>query len=230
MAYAALIQAGAAGLSALSSSSARKSQLASQQAATESANRGVAAADESRQFFQSQYNKNRQLYGRIERDRARAIEKLNPDDLAARGLQRVRKSAQARAKRVEAAAHARGLERSGLTQQQLFDLDMLQAQEEAEVRFQAPLQAIQIQTAGLQPGLQREQLLTGGIQSSTSAQVSAAGTAAQIHAGFAATSAESAGERSGFGFDQLIGLATPNAEGKSGIGDIAGFLKGLGGN
>ena len=74
MPYALAAQAVGAGLSLAASNSAQKSALASQQAATEAANRGVEAADTSRQFFQSQYNKNRALYGRIERDRARAIE------------------------------------------------------------------------------------------------------------------------------------------------------------
>ena len=230
MPYAQLAQLGVAALSSASAGRAQKSALASRQAASESANRGVAAADSSRQFFQGQYNKNRAIYGRIERDRARALEKLNVEGLTTSGLQRVRLASQKRAERVRAAAANNNIDdKSGLTQQQLFDIDTLQAQEEAEVRFRAPLQALQIQTAGLQPGLQREQLLTGGIQSATNAQVSAAGTAANLHAGFAATSTESAGERSGFGFDQLIGLATPDAKGKSGFGDIAGFLANLGG-
>ena len=64
--------------------------------------------------------------------------------------------------------------------------------------------------------------LPSGIQSATNAQVSAAGTAAQINAGFAATASKSAGEQAGFGLDQLVSLA-------GGGGSIASLLSGGGG-
>ena len=225
MPYAQLLKAG---IGAVSSIGGSRGESQARGAATAAAQGGVDAANATRQFFGKAYNKNRSMYGRIERDRIRAAEKLNADGLEAQGLQNVRRSFQAAQKRRIARSHAKGVADSGLDTQQAFELDIQQAEAEAKVRFDAPLQALQIQTQALQPGLQREQQLASGISASTGQQVTAANNLATLQAGFA----ESSAERTGLGIGSLLDLTEPGSGkgGKgTGVGDIASFISSLGG-
>ena len=189
-----------------------------QSAAIAASNKASAAAQRTRDFFGSQFKRNRSLYGRIERDRVRAAEKLNVEGLTAQGLQNVRQGFQKRAERVKQSAALRGVESSGLTAQQEFNLGIEQAEAEAQVRYDAPLQALQIQTQALQPGLQREAQLNQGISASTGQLVNAHSRTAALQAGFA----ESAAEQQGAGLSELLSAA-------GGIkgGDISSFISSL---
>ena len=181
-------------------------------------NRASAAAQKTRDFFGSQFKRNKSLYGRIERDRVRAAEKLNVDGLTSQGLQNVQRGFQKRKNRIAQSAALRGVERSGLTAQQEYNLDIEQAEAEAQVRYDAPLQALQIQTQALQPGLQREAQLNQGISASTGQLVTAHSRTAALQAGFA----ESAAEQQGAGLSELLSAA-------GGIkgGDISSFISSL---
>ena len=196
-------------------------------AAIQSAQGGVNAAKQGVASANRRLNKNSGVYGKIERDRARAAEKLNEEGLVARGLQHTRKAFQQRQKRITASAARRGVSESGLTQQQLFESEVAQAEAEAEVRYSAPYRALQIQTAALQPGLQREGQLTQAITARTGQVVSASGQLTQAQLAQAGAQEE----RQGFGIASLISAASPGSGGADGkgsaVGDIASFIGSL---
>ena len=197
-------------------------------AAIQSAQGGVTAAKEGLASTTKRLNKHSSLYGKVERDVARAASNLNADSLTSQGLQHTRRAFQQKENRVKANAAMRGLsDKSGLTQQQLVQLEIAEAEAEAEIRYSAPLKALQIQTAALQPALQKEAFLTQAQVAQTGQVVSATGQLTQ--ANLAQAGAQE--ERQGFGIASLISAASPGSGGKDGkgsaFGDLASYIGSL---
>ena len=214
-------KAGTALLGAFAGGSAGKAEAQARSGAIAAASGAVSTATQQLSGFNNRQKTNTRIYGKFERDRLRAYEDINVEAHEARGLTNVRRSIEQAKRRVESAAAARGLDRSGLTEQQLFDLDIEQARQEAEVRYQAPLQVGRILTEAIQPGLQREARLDQASLAASGQVVSAQSTLAQLQAGFAGTA--------NVDKNQAFGVGIGAALDASGAGDISSFLKSFGG-
>ena len=192
------------------------------------ADEGFAAVNEVRQGFASRLGKHNRLQGRVQRDIFRAAAKLDEKTLTTQGLQNVRAGFQKQRERLKATAALQGKEASGLTDQQLRDLDLAQVTAEADVRLSAPVKALEIQQGVFDSQSKREAVLSSGLVATT-------GQTATLSGQYLTAAGQAEGradEKTGFGIKSLVNLASPGsgAGGKgSAAGDLASFIGSLGG-
>ena len=223
VAVTAALQLGGAALSAIGSSQAAKQAGKSQAAASQAAAQGVSHAIATQQGFQRDRRRSGAIYDKLERNRARILEGVTPSKIETQTRQRLTRSKQQQLKRIESRAAARGVQTSGLTEQQLYQTEAQFAELDSKLRLDAEKQAIDILTSGIQPGLQREGQLTQAISQASGQVVGAYGTQAQTNlniAGQQQNKATSLGSAAGV----LAGLS--GGEGGSSFADLIGSLGG----
>ena len=214
------VQIGGAALSALSSSRSAQAVGQAQAAAGQAAAAGVSHAKQTQQFHQSNFERNAGLYGMAERNRARLLDEVTPERIESQSLQASRKTYQGIANRIKASAKARGLsDKSGLTQSQLFQLDVNQAALEADIRYSSVNKAIESLTAGIQPGLQREAQLTGAINQASGQVVSGYSNLAQTQLNIAQQRQQAATDK-GSTAGNILGLGGDGAGFASLVGNL----------
>ena len=174
------------GAGLLTANKAGKAASAAQQQQAAASGRAESAAATTRNFFQKQFDRSRRLFGELEKDRVRALERLNPDNLRAQALQAIRLGAQRSQKRLTEITSQRNLEGSGLEARAAFDLAVQQASAEAQAELDAPLQAANILGQATQQGAQQQAGYAQGVLGATGQQVSAASHTASIYANRAA--------------------------------------------
>ena len=223
VAVTAALQLGGAALSAIGSSQAAKQAGKSQAEASKAAAAGVSHAQDTQAFFQRGLKQSKGIYDRLERNRARILEKITPQKIESQSRQRLNRSRQQIISRIKARAAARGIQDSGLTEQQLFQTDAQFAELDSKLRLDAEKQAIDILTAGIQPGLQREGQLNQAIGQASGQVVGAYGTQAQTSlniAGQQLNTATSLGSAAG----ALAGIT--GGEGSSSFADLISSIGG----
>ena len=224
VAVTAALQLGGAALSAFGSSQAAKSAGKAQSAAAKAAAESVSHAKETQQFYQRQHTRNQALYGRLERNRVRALEKITPDKIQSQSLQRLNKSRQSIINRIKESAAARGIQTSGLTDDQILQTEYKFAEADAQTRLDAEKQAIDILTGGIQPGLNREAQLNQNIGQASGQVVSAYGTQAQTQLNIAGQQQNKASS-----LGSAAGLLSGLAGGSEGAPKFADLVSQLGG-
>lgn len=223
MAYAAAIQLAGAGVSALASNRAAKQAGQSQAEASQAAAAGVSHAKNTQQFFQRQLGRSQALYNRAERNRARVLEGITVSQVATQTRQRLNRSKQQILKRIESRAAARGVQTSGLAEDQVLQVEGRFAELDSQAELQAKTQVLDILASGIQPGLQREAQLNQAIGGASNAVVGAYGTQANTNlniAGQQLNSATNLGQAAGV----LAGLS--GGKGAKQFSDLVGSLGG----
>ena len=220
MAVGAALRIGGGLASAVASNNAAKQAAASQAGASQAAAAGVSHALNTQQSFQRDLTQSKGIYNKLERNRARILEGITPQKLETQSRQRLTKSRQQQMNRIKARAAARGIQTSGLTESELYRTDAQFAELDAQLKVDADKQAIDILTAGIQPGLQREGQLTQAISQASGQVVGAYGAQAQTQLGIAGQQ-QNRGSSLGVASGALLGL------GKD--GDFADLISQFGG-
>ena len=177
--------------------SARKERKAAQRRARAHHGEAIKQGETQYQFVRDQYQQHRAIYGDVEADVYNFTKRLIQDGgerLKTQQLQRVQQGYQrSQSFRKARLAQAGISPDSGISIQQDISAFNERIQQEAQIEYQAPLQALQIGSAFVQAGAARDANLLSGIDSGSRSIIGARQGAAAAELGIAAGAAEREG-------------------------------------
>lgn len=156
------------------------SSASSASKASKSANAATAASSEASAaqiaFAREQYDDWKATFGDVQDNLSAYYKNLTPETIQAQGAQALKQEYAATSQQLTQSLAQRGISGSGLEAQVMTDLATKQAQDQANLRVQAPMMAAQEKMKFLSLGLGQGQLATQGV---TGAYSSQAGLASQ---------------------------------------------------
>jgi len=168
MVGAAVVSAGAAIYSAYESGEqADQAQSSQEQAMAQQ----QAIADEQMAYQQELRSQWDQTFGSVERNLSDYYNNLSPEKLTTAGVQANQESFQAVQKQLQQTLAQRGISGTGVEAQGLTQLAVSQAQQDANVRVNAPQQVAQQQQGFYSLGIPQKQAIQGGINSAYGSQM-----------------------------------------------------------
>lgn len=210
------------GTSLLGGLGASRAAGKAQARALEAQGRAVGIADRNASFIRGQYQQHRRIYGDVEADVYNFTKRLIADGgekLKTQQLQRVRRN-YGRAENFRKARLAQlGISPdSGIAiEQELAQFNQL-AEQEAQIEYNAPLQALEIGQNFVAQGANRGNALLGALNTSTGTQVNALQNQSQLYQ----TQAENVASKSGNLLTQFSDLG-----GFGGFGELLGAGKSI---
>ena len=169
---------GAAVAGAAASSSAASKASKSAKAATAASSDASAA---QLAFSIEQYEDWKSVFGDVQDNLSAYYKNLTPETIQAQGAQAIKQEYAATSQQLTQSLAQRGISGSGLEAQVMTDLATKQAQDQANLRVQAPMMAAQEKMKFLSLGLGQGQLATQGVMGAYSNQAGLASQQASMY-------------------------------------------------
>ena len=192
---------GASVLGGVASASSASKASKSANAATEASSEAAAA---QLAFTKEQYEDWKATFGDIQDNLSAYYKNLTPETIQAQGAQALKQEYAATSQQLTQSLAQRGISGSGLEAQVMTDLATKQAQDQANLRVQAPIMAAQEKMKFLSLGLGQGQLATQGVTGAYSNQASLASQQASMYNQQAAQASQGIGASLSSGINSYL--------------------------